>query len=79
MLNCCSLDSTANSRSDCTILKNSNKNIDNNFPINENDNELKNNNEEIKGGSCRLPKVEKKEEKDLPVSGFKRTKTKHFK
>ena len=32
-----------------------------------------------KGGSCILPKVEKREDKDIQASPFKRTKTKHFK
>ena len=39
---------------------------------------LGNNDEEEKGGSCRLPKVSKKDDK-VGVSGFRRTKTKKIK
>ena len=76
MLNCCSQDNT-NSRSDYTVGKNINNDINNNPFINKNHNN--NNNEENKGGSSRLPKREQKEDKENPVSGFRRTKTKHFK
>ena len=87
IFNCCSQDSTSNSRSDCTITKSLNNNkIDNNPQIklnknNNNNNDINgdNNNEEYKGGSSRLPKVERKEDKDIPNSGFRRTKTRHFK
>ena len=60
------------------MTKDLNNEIDNNPQIKLNKNNI-NNNEEDKGGSCRLPKVEKKEDKDNALSRFKRTKTKHFK
>ena len=88
IFNCCSQNSTANSRSDCTIQKCLNNNeIDNNPQIklnknnnnNNNDINADNNNEGSKGGSSRLPKIKNREDKDIPNSGFRRTKTRHFK
>ena len=90
MLNCCSQDNTMNSRADCTLVKSSNNEIDNNpiiqlenkdkDKINKSNDDINNNiNEDDKGGSCKLPKLNKKEEKEAPISGFRRTKTKHFK
>ena len=59
------------------MTKELNNEIDNNPHIKLDKNNI--NNEEDKGGSCRFPKKEDKEDKDNAVSGFKRTKTKHFK
>ena len=85
-MNCCSQDSTTTSRSDCALTKDLNNEIDNNphIKLDKNSNlknniNVDNNNEEDKGGSCRLPKVERKDDKENAFSGFKRTKTKHFK
>ena len=80
-MNCCSQDNTVNSRSDCALTKFAN-NENNNPPIKmikiDEDIKLENNDEEEKGGSCRLPKVSKKDDK-VGVSGFRRTKTKKIK
>ena len=84
-MNCCSSDNSTNSHSDCAITKDLNNEINNNPRIkfqkisNNLKSDVDNNNEDDKGGSCRLPTVEKKENKDNVISGFKRTKTKHFK
>ena len=84
MLNCCSQDNSTNSRSDCTLTKLNNE-VDNNQGVKDNQNNDNNNitndnkEQEHKGGSARIEKKIDNENKPAPVSGFRRTKTKHFK
>ena len=75
MLNCCKQDSTANSNSDCAITKLNNEN-DNNQVKKE---EKNNNNEEMRQESPKIRNKNQSENKPSPSTGFKRTKTKHYK
>ena len=75
MLNCCRQDTTANSNSDCTITKLNNENDNNQVKKEEKDNEIK----EIRQESPKMRNQNQSENKPAPSTGFKRTKTKHYK
>ena len=78
IFNCCSQDSTK-SGSDCTLGKhliNDNK-ISPKIQLEDVNNGV--NKEEDKVESFRMENSNKKEDVPIPTSGFKRTKTKHFK
>ena len=81
-INCCSQDNNVNSLSDYALtkyVKNNNPPIKMIKNKDESNIKLGNNDEQEKGGSCRLPNVSKKDDKEVGISGFRRTKTKHFK
>ena len=73
MLNCCKQDTTANSISDCAITKLNNENDNNQVKKEEKNNETK----EIRQESPKMGN--QSENKPAPSTGFKRTKTKHYK
>ena len=75
MLNCCKQDITANSNSDCALTKLNNENDNNRVKNEKKNNEIK----EIRQESPKMENQNKSENKPSPSTGFKRTKTKHYK